>query len=89
VSTSDPSPSEAAGLAAGLDGTGPVPSGYAEAQAELDAILSDLERPDLDVDRLAARVRRAAVLITFCRERITSAKVQIEQVVAGLGTEHA
>jgi exodeoxyribonuclease VII small subunit len=85
VSTSEPSTQSSTRG----DADGEIPAGYAQAQAELDAILADLERPDLDVDRLAARVRRAAVLISFCRERITSAKVQIEQVVAGLGTEHA
>ncbi|MCB0955228.1 MAG: exodeoxyribonuclease VII small subunit [Ilumatobacteraceae bacterium] len=60
------------------------PSGYAEALAELDGILAQLERSDVDVDVLAANVQRAAVLIAFCRERITSARLQIEQVVASL-----
>jgi len=60
------------------------PSGYAEALAELDGILAQLERSDVDVDVLAANVQRAAVLIAFCRERIGNARLQIEQVVAGL-----
>jgi exonuclease VII small subunit len=34
----------------------PDPAGYAEALAELEAILVDLERADVDVDVLAARV---------------------------------
>lgn len=58
--------------------------GYAEALAELEAILSELERDDVDVDRLAERVARAAVLIELCRERISGAKVRVEQVVARL-----
>lgn len=61
-----------------------APIGYAEAQRELDAILNDLERPDIDVDVLAERVRRAAELIRLCRERIGAARVHIEQVVADL-----
>ena len=60
------------------------PSGYAEALAELDGILGQLERSDVDVDVLSANVQRAAVLIAFCRERIGNARLQIEQVVAGL-----
>ena len=59
-------------------------AGYAEALAELDAILGQLEQPDIDVDDLAAKVQRAAALIGFCRERIGSARMQIDQVVAGL-----
>jgi exodeoxyribonuclease VII small subunit len=63
------------------------PAGYAAALAELDDILSALERSDVDVDVLAAKVQRAAVLIAFCRDRIGNARVQIEQVVAELGDE--
>ena len=64
--------------------SGPVASGYAAALAELETILADLERADVDVDVLAAQVTRAAELIGFCRDRIGSARLQIEQVVAGL-----
>lgn len=63
---------------------GAVAAGYAEALTELDEILSRLDRPDVDVDVLAAEVARAAALITFCRERIGSARLQIETVVAQL-----
>ncbi len=62
----------------------PTPIGYADAQRELDAILTELERSDVDVDVLAERVRRAAELIRLCRERIGAARVHIEQVVADL-----
>jgi exodeoxyribonuclease VII small subunit len=66
-------------------GTEPVAAGYAEALAELEDILTRLERSDVDVDVLAAQVQRAAALIGFCRDRIGNARVQIEQVVAQLG----
>ncbi len=62
-------------------------AGYAEALAELETILGELEQADVDVDVLAARVQRAAELIAFCRGRITSAKVQIERIVADLGND--
>ncbi len=65
-------------------GTGPA-AGYGEALAELDEILGQLELGDVDVDVLAARVKRAAELITFCRDRIGNARLQIEKVVAELG----
>ena len=64
--------------------TEPVASGYAAALAELEEILQRLERTDVDVDVLATQVARAAELITFCRDRIGSARLQIEQVVASL-----
>jgi exodeoxyribonuclease VII small subunit len=62
----------------------PIAAGYSEALAELEDILAGLERSDVDVDVLAAKVRRASDLITFCRDRIGNARLQIEQVVATL-----
>lgn len=60
------------------------PAGYAAALAELEQILAELDRADVDVDVLAAKVRRAADLIAFCRDRIGAARLQIEQVVGDL-----
>lgn len=62
----------------------PDEPGYAEALAELEGILDDLEDDTVDVDVLAAKVRRAAELVRFCRGRITEARVEIEHVVAEL-----
>jgi len=58
--------------------------GYAEALAELERILSELERADVDVDVLAARVQRASELIRLCRDRIGNARARIEDIVGGL-----
>ena len=58
--------------------------GYAEALAELDSILRELEGSDVDVDHLADRVARASELITLCRSKISDAQLRIEQVTADL-----
>lgn len=63
--------------------------GYAEAMAELEGILRELEGDAVDVDRLAERVSRAATLIRLCRDRIGTARLQIEQVVAELDRPEA
>ena len=57
---------------------------YADALAELEEILDELEDESLDVDTLATKVERASTLIRFCRDRITSARTQVEQIVADL-----
>lgn len=57
---------------------------YAAALRELEEILLGLERDNVDVDHLAERVRRASELIRLCRERISTAQLQIEQVVTDL-----
>ena len=58
--------------------------GYAEALAELDSILRELEGSDVDVDHLADRVARASELILLCRSKIADAQLRIEQVTADL-----
>jgi exodeoxyribonuclease VII small subunit len=68
--------------------TDPTPSpdspGYAQALDELDEILRELESTDVDVDRLADRVARASELIAVCRQRISAAKLRIDEVIADL-----
>lgn len=61
---------------------------YADAVIELEDILTALEDDNIDVDALASKVERASHLIGLCRERISAAKVQVEQVVAELDTAH-
>ena len=58
--------------------------GYADAMRELDDILEELERDDLDVDVLAARVQRASELIQLCRTRIARAQADVDKVVTDL-----
>ncbi|MBI2704386.1 MAG: exodeoxyribonuclease VII small subunit [Actinobacteria bacterium] len=60
------------------------PETFSEAMGELQAILADIESDDVDVDRLAANVRRAAALISLCRQRIGAVEMEVEQIVAEL-----
>ncbi|NOX30991.1 MAG: exodeoxyribonuclease VII small subunit [Actinobacteria bacterium] len=60
---------------------------YSDAATELDAIITALESDELDVDGLAKRVERAAVLIDICRGRIDRARVEVERIVVGLDTQ--
>jgi exodeoxyribonuclease VII small subunit len=63
--------------------------GYGEALAELEGILDELDGDEVDVDVLGSRVRRAAELLRLCRDRIASARFDVEQVVAELEAETA
>ena len=63
---------------------GPDPVGYAEAMAELEAILAEIEDEAVDVDLLARKVARAAHLVRWCRGRIDGARVDVERIIADL-----
>ena len=58
--------------------------GYAEALAELEEILDELEDPAIDIDVLSTRVERAATLIKICRGRISAAQDKVTGIVAEL-----
>jgi exodeoxyribonuclease VII small subunit len=59
--------------------------GYAAALGELEKILGELEDDHIDVDLLAAKVRRAAVLIELCRQRIEAARIEVTRIVGQEG----
>ena len=61
--------------------------GYADAVEELESILEDLEKDDVDIDDLARKVGRAEELLRFCEERLSRAEIQVTQIVANLETE--
>jgi len=61
------------------------PQGYAEALSELEAILSEIDNPKVDVDVLSDRVARASFLISWCKERIDAAQFSVNEIVASLG----
>lgn len=64
----------------------PAAIGYAAALGELEQILHELEASDVDVDTLATRVQRASELIAICRERVGTARMRIDEVIADLDT---
>lgn len=63
------------------------PAGYAEAMREVESILSELDSNSVDVDVLATKVERASYLINWCNERISSAQMTIDSLVADLGAD--
>jgi len=65
-----------------------VPAGYADAMREVESILSELDSPSIDVDLLATKVERAAFLVNWCNERISSAQLTVDTLVAGLQVDN-
>jgi exodeoxyribonuclease VII small subunit len=51
---------------------------------ELEAILERIEGEEIDVDELAAELRRATQLLELCRGKIRKAEVEVTQIVQSL-----
>lgn len=58
--------------------------GYAEASAELELILQEIESGEIDLDVLSDKVERAAMLIALCREKLAATESKVKKVVADL-----
>ncbi|HEY0782608.1 MAG TPA: exodeoxyribonuclease VII small subunit [Thermoanaerobaculia bacterium] len=71
--SSTPAPAEALSFRAAMD--------------ELEAILERIEGEEIDIDRLAEELRRAAQLLDVCRGKIRKAEVEVTQIVQSLEDE--
>ncbi|HEX5720038.1 MAG TPA: exodeoxyribonuclease VII small subunit [Thermoanaerobaculia bacterium] len=68
--------------------TGDQPAlSFREAMEELEGILERIEGEEIDIDRLAEELRRAAQLLDLCRGKIRKAEVEVTQIVQSLEQE--
>ena len=58
--------------------------GFSAAVSELEGILGRIEGEEIDIDRLAAELRRATALLEICRARVRKAEAEVIQVVQAL-----
>lgn len=54
---------------------------YAEAIAEIERIIGRFRNEEMDVDSLAAEVRRATELIAACKEKLRKAEEEVNQIL--------
>jgi exodeoxyribonuclease VII small subunit len=58
---------------------------YTEATAELEGILADLEKnSDLNMDVIADKVKRAAILLKTCKQQLHELDSEMEKIIADL-----
>ncbi len=53
---------------------------YRQAIEELQLIVSELEKGELDLDSLLEKVKRAAFLCSFCKSRLREVEKELEAV---------
>jgi exodeoxyribonuclease VII small subunit len=57
---------------------------YAEAFAELQQIVSEIEEGHISVDELSEKVKRAAQLINICKEKLSSTEEDVNKILKDL-----
>jgi exodeoxyribonuclease VII small subunit len=54
---------------------------YEAAYAELKKIAQEIETESVSVDVLAARVKRASELITYCQDKLRSTEQEVNNII--------
>jgi len=57
---------------------------YEAAYEELQKIVSEIEQGKISVDSLSEKVKRAAVLIAFCKSKLQSTEADVNEILAEL-----
>ncbi len=60
---------------------------YSEAFAELQTIISEIEDGEISVDILSEKVKRAAILIRICKDKLTSTEGDVNKILKDLESE--
>ncbi|MCB9014060.1 MAG: exodeoxyribonuclease VII small subunit [Bacteroidales bacterium] len=55
---------------------------YAQAVAEIEDILEQIETGQLDVDELTGKVKRVAFLIKLCKSKLKEADEEIKKILS-------
>ena len=57
---------------------------YTEAFEELQEIVSEIEGGDISVDQLSDKVKRAALLIKICKDKLSATEGDVNQILKEL-----
>jgi exodeoxyribonuclease VII small subunit len=57
---------------------------YTEAYDELMRIITEIEGGDISVDELSEKVKRAALLIRICKNKLTSTEEEVNRILKEL-----
>jgi exodeoxyribonuclease VII small subunit len=57
---------------------------YDEALAELRSLLSELQEGQTGLEELSVKVKRAAELVQFCKEKLRSVEEEVERLADGM-----
>ena len=55
---------------------------YEEAVAQLEKIVDKMENDELDIDQLSEQLKRAKVLVKFCKDKLTKTDEEIKKLLS-------
>jgi len=58
------------------------PLSYSRALTELEGIVGEIDSENADLDTLEEKIRRAAFLITFCREKLRNTEEEVKKILS-------
>jgi len=54
---------------------------YKEAICEIEEIIAKMENEEMDVDELTQKVKRASLLLKFCREKLYDTENEVDKII--------
>jgi exodeoxyribonuclease VII small subunit len=57
---------------------------YAEALAEIEEIIANIENNEYSIDELAEKVKRISFLISFCKEKLRNTEDELSNILKKL-----
>ena len=61
---------------------------YKDAMEEIERIVDEIENETVDVDMLAVKIKRAAFLIKYCKQKLRKTDEEIKKVLDELESEN-
>ena len=56
---------------------------YTDAFEELQTIVSEIEQGEISIDELSEKVKRATLLISICKAKLTATEDEVNHILAG------
>lgn len=60
---------------------------YKDAISEIEEIIGKMENEEMDVDELTSKVKRAALLLKFCREKLFDTESEVDKIIKEIEKE--
>ena len=61
---------------------------YSKALAELEDIVGKMEDNKYEIDELSEKVKRVAVLVKFCKEKLRDTSTEVQKIFDGINDEN-